>query len=211
MVIVGHRGAGKLAKENSLEGFRKAIGLGLKRTELDVRLSKDKQVVVVHDPEINGKKIYELNSGEIDAPLLQEVIELCKGKIDLQIELKGLGALDTDFVELPQKVEELVVKKGMVDEVLITSFDLEMLRNVKNLKTGLLFDEEPTELGDFDYICPKSSIVTKEMIEKAHSLGKKVYAFHVPTKEIGEKLLEMGVDDLGTDYPELLINFNVRN
>ena len=101
--IVAHRGGAGDAPENTLLAFKKAIDLGCDVVELDVRLTKDNQVVVIHDDDIdrttNGrgkvakmtlKQIKKFNCEEKQKiPTLQEVIDLCKGKIDIYIELKA--------------------------------------------------------------------------------------------------------------------------
>jgi glycerophosphoryl diester phosphodiesterase len=117
MKIVGHRGAEGYAPENTLLSFEKAIELGCDRAELDVRLSKDGEIFVMHDAavdrttdghglvaEMTGDELKNLNcpSGQ-KIPTLQEAIDVCKGKIDLQIELKaGEG--------LAEKVNGLITK-----------------------------------------------------------------------------------------------------
>ncbi|PID70801.1 hypothetical protein CSB37_00450 [bacterium DOLZORAL124_38_8] len=216
--IIGHRGAAGHTAENSLESFQIAIKLGCDKAELDVKLSKDNHVVVFHDDEIsrvtNGTglvhelklselKKYRLENGQ-SIPTLQEVIDIAKGKIDLQIELKA--------PHTPKPVYEILLKNNLIDNTIITSFDAELLKEIKsinpNLKTGLLFREYSEHIWQLvdklsvDMIGPKGIIVTKDMIEKAHKRGKIVYAYHV-TKPLGTKLIPLGIDEIGTDYPEL--------
>jgi len=221
--IVGHRGASGYATENTLRSFQYAIDIGCDRTELDVRLSKDDASIVIHDDEVSrvtdGKglvkeltlrEIKELNCPDNQKLLtLQEVIDLCKNKISLQIELKAEGT--------PQVVNRLLLKNDIGNEVVITSFDLNLLREIKKLnpalKVGLLFGEYSDELwkiaGEIpvDSIGPKYTIATAELINRAHMLGKIVYAYHVNKKEVGEKLIALGIDEIGSDFPKLFINF----
>jgi len=227
MKIVGHKGAAGYASENTLISFRMAIAIGCDRAELDVRLTKDKQVVVFHDEEVskltNGigvvsemtlaelKKL-ECEQGE-NIPTLQEVIDVCRNKIDLQIELKSDGT--------PKLVNELILNNDIQDQVVITSFREHLLKDIKlinpNLKVGLLFfkaddvaqriwglvDEIP-----LDFLAPFSEIITQEFLDKAHSLSKTVYAYRVNDVNMGNKLKKMGVDDIGTDFPKLFIKDN---
>lgn len=211
MAIVGHGGAGGYAPKNTLESFRKAIGLGCSRAELDVQLSEDGVPVVIHDGVLCGQPICELPLKLIKScsnnavPTLQDVIDMCRGRIGLQIELKAEGT--------PKAVDDALKRNGISDDVLVTSFEIGLLREMKainpKLKLGLLFKEQPKGLWDFaravplDYICPRSSAVTEEMVVRAHGLGLKVYAYRVNDLETGERMLKMGVDDLGTDYPDL--------
>lgn len=221
--IVGHRGATGYAPENTLLSFKTAIDIGCDRAELDVKLSKDKQVIVFHDDEVsrltNGvglvgemtlKELKELDCEQGEKiPTLQEVIDLCKDTIDLQIELKADGT--------PELVNNLIVENNIQDQIVISSFKDHWLKEIKqlnpSLKVGLLFktEEVMSEIWNLidsiplDFLAPFSGMVTKEFIDKAHGLGKSVYAYRVNEKELGDKLIKMGVDSLGTDFPKLFI------
>src|SRR3712207_6467604 len=88
--VTAHRGAAAIEPENTLRGFRYALGLGAHRIELDVHLSRDNQLVVMHDARVdrttNGsgaiaemavEQLKQLDAGQGErVPLLQEVIEL---------------------------------------------------------------------------------------------------------------------------------------
>jgi len=219
--IVGHRGASGYAPENTILSFQKAIDIGCDRAELDVRLSKDNEIIVIHDAEVdrisNGHGlISEMNLAEIKElncpenqkiPTLQEVINLCKDKIDLCIELKAEGT--------PKAVNDIILKNQLLSSVIVISFDINLIREIKKLnpdiKVGFLFDEYNKEIWDFanliplEYICPKHSIADKEMIEKAHSQGLKIYTWTVNDKKIYNYLIDLGVDEMATDLPKLFI------
>lgn len=219
--IIGHRGAAGYAPENTLSSFQAAIDTKCDRTELDVRLSKDKKVVVFHDEEVsrvtNGqglvkdlslRKLKELNLFENQKiPTLKEVIDLCKDKIDLQIELKAPGT--------PLQVNQILIENDFENNAVIMSFDVNLLKEIKQinpkLKIGLLFNKYSKRLWTLikkiplDFIGPKGSIVTEEIVKKAHELGKTVYAYHVDNKKLGDKLRALGVDEIGTDFPRLFV------
>ncbi len=220
--IVGHRGAAGYAPENTLLSFKKAIDVGCNRTELDVRLSSNLEVVVIHDEDVSRvttgtglvgdlslAEIKKLNCCEDQKiPTLQEVIELCKNKIELQIELKVEGT--------PRKVNEILLKNKLVDDVLITSFDANLAQEMKNInpnvKVGLLFKEVSETVWDLvdtiplDVLGFKGKIMNKEIVHEVHKRRKILYAYHVNEKNLGKKLIEMGVDEIGTDFPHLFIN-----
>ena len=65
-LIIAHRGAPKLARENTLMAFQKAIDLGADIIELDVRQTKDGELAVFHDQDIGGKKISGLTFAEVN-------------------------------------------------------------------------------------------------------------------------------------------------
>ena len=222
-IIVGHKGAAGYAPENTIKSFKAAIEIGCDRSELDVRLTKDGQVVVFHDKDVseltNGSglvsemtllELKRLNCRDDEKiPTLQEVIDVCKDKIDLQIELKGEGT--------PNLVNNLILKNDIVDQVVITSFKIDLLKEIKKinpkLKVGLLFwtDETLADIWNLtdsiplDFLAPFSEIITMEFVVKAHSFGKKVYAYRVNNKELGDKLISIGVDEIGTDFPKIFI------
>ncbi len=222
--IVGHKGAAGYAPGNTLSSFRMAIAIGCDRAELDVRLTKDRRVVVFHDEEVskltggkgfvNEMTLLELKKLDCEQgekiSTLQEVIDVCKNKIDLQIELKA--------DETPEPVNELILKNDIQNQVVITSFKDYLLKEIKkinpDLKVGLLFrvDKVMLKIWDLantvplDFLAPFSELVTREFINKAHSLRKSVYAYRVNNKELGNKLISMGVDAIGTDFPKLFID-----
>jgi glycerophosphoryl diester phosphodiesterase len=222
--IVGHRGASGYAPENTILSFQKAIDLGCDKTELDVRLSKDNQLIVIHDPEVdrisNGQgEVSKMTLSEIKElscpqgekiPILQEVIDLCKDKIDLLVELKAEGT--------PEKVNQVILKNQLLSSVLVISFDLHLIKEIKELnpkiKTGFLFEEDNKRLWDlakivpFDYICPKSSLVNQKMVKRGHDLGLKVHAYNVNRKKLATYLIGLGVDEIGTDFPKLFIGID---
>ena len=221
MKIVGHRGAEGYAPENTLPSFQQAIEIGCDRTELDVRLSQDGEVIVMHDAEVDrtcdgsGRvedltvhELKQLNCADGEKiPTLQEVIDLCRDKIDLQIELKANGT--------PKKVHELMTKNNVLSQVIVSSFDEALIREIKEInplvQVLLLFRNFDEKIWDIaksiplEYIGLRSTLVTSEIVNKAHSLKIKVYAYHVHDLETGEQLKKMGVDDIGTPWPKLFV------
>lgn len=223
VTIVGHKGAAGYAPENTLPSFMMAISLGCPRAELDVRLTKDQVLVVFHDADVarltTGQGLVEeleysdlqqlKISGTEKIPTLQEVIDVCKNKIDLQIELKAKNT--------PQAVNDIVVANAIETRVVITSFYPELLKEIKiinpQLIVGLLYST--ADVGEniatmiaeipLDFIGPHSSLVTKAIIDLAHSQNKQVYAYDVNNQALGNQLIEFGVDALGTDDPKLFL------
>ena len=145
-LIGGHRGSPKKAHENTLESFSAAISDRADFIEFDVRYSKDKKLIIHHDPALKGHILKEMNYSEIvklseslgyKVPLLEDVLELCKGKIKLDIEIKE-----------PETTEETVEKTLLCfkpEDFITTSFHDTVLikidNNFKGLKKGLLFDD----------------------------------------------------------------------
>jgi len=99
--VIAHRGAwGAGAPENSLAAFERAIDLGADMIELDVRRTRDRELIVFHDSELAGAPVASLTRSEIEnlagvlPPLLEEALELARGRIALDVELKEDGYVD---------------------------------------------------------------------------------------------------------------------
>ena len=128
MILTGHRGAAKLEPENTLLSIQKAIDLGVDQIEIDVHLTRDQHLVVIHDATVDRTtdgqgaiadftlaKLKQLDAGKGERiPTLQEVIDLVSGKVILQIELKGPNTAEP--------VIQAVKQNSMENGVLLTSF-----------------------------------------------------------------------------------------
>ena len=136
-LIIAHRGLSSLYPENTLVAFRKAIELGVDFIELDVRLSCDGELIVIHDDTFNRTtdgdgKVCELTLSEIKkysagkwfstsfkkerVPTLKEVFELIKKRTKLLIEIKQPG--------IEKKLVNLIQQYDMTDNVICGSFYL---------------------------------------------------------------------------------------
>ncbi len=139
-IIFGHRGASKYAPENTLSSFKSAFEQGALAIELDVMLSADEELIIIHDSTVdrttNGcGKVNELSLDslkKLDAgnkfstkfkgekiPTLEEVFDLTMGKYLINIELKNYHTPGDHLVE---KVHESVVKRKMNNSVIFSSF-----------------------------------------------------------------------------------------
>lgn len=161
-LIVAHRGGAALAPENTLGAFENALKLGVDMVECDVHLSKDGELIVMHDFTVtrttNGTgEIRDLTLAELKqlnaaakfigggfpaqaVPTLGEVLALVKGKAGIQIEIKLAG--NTRYPGIEKKVIDAVNAHGMTNDVIIISFDFPTLKEVKaidsRIKTGAL-------------------------------------------------------------------------
>jgi glycerophosphoryl diester phosphodiesterase len=168
-LIVAHRGGAALAPENTLTAFENALKLGVDQVECDVHLSKDGELVVIHDPNVsrttdgNGQigdmtlaEIKKLNAAakfsggtlRVAAqppPTLAEVLDVVKGKAGIQIEIK-VAAGNARYAGIEKKVVDALKGKGMTDKAIIISFDFPTLKDVKaidpRLKTGALVNAQ---------------------------------------------------------------------
>jgi len=120
--VIAHRGAwGAGIPENSLAAFEQAIDLGADMIELDVRCTRDRELIVFHDAELAGAPIASLTRSEIEGlagvlpPLLEEALELARGRIALDVELKEDGYVD----EVAERLSGFAASGG---DLIVTSF-----------------------------------------------------------------------------------------
>lgn len=223
--VTAHRGDAKNAPENTLSAFSLAISNQADVIELDVRQTKDGEIIVMHDEnlkrttgedELVGNltfaEIRELDAGvqfgerypDEKIPSLEEVIQFVDGRVDLNIELKPA---DTDQ-NLVERVVELVQQYDLYDNCVLASQDYNVLREIK------LLDDKITTVyvmsmaaGEFytleyaDVFSIKHTFITTDMVKKAHRNGKEVYAWTVNSESRIQELLLKGVDSIITDNP----------
>jgi glycerophosphoryl diester phosphodiesterase len=151
-LLIGHRGYPALCPENTLASFEGAMQAGCDMIELDVTLTRDRKVVVIHDDTLdrttNGKgpvsghaleEIKALDAGswfdarfaEERVPELSEVIKLTAGRCMLNIEIKESAfeaIYPVDAIE--HQVVKLVKTSGAMDRVIISSFDKRILERI---------------------------------------------------------------------------------
>jgi glycerophosphoryl diester phosphodiesterase len=120
--VIAHRGVwGAGVPENSLAAFEQAIDLGADMIELDVRRTRDRQPIVFHDAELAGAPVASLTRSEIEElagvlpPLLEEALELARGRIALDVELKEDGYVE----ELADLLSDFAASGG---DLIVTSF-----------------------------------------------------------------------------------------
>ncbi len=223
--ITAHRGSSRTAPENTMAAMLAAIEEMADYAEIDVQLSADGIVVLGHDSTLRrvagiNKAISAMNWEELQTvdvgswfsdsykeervPSLEEVMEACKGKLDLNIEIKNVGKNS----ELPDKVVELILSHGMEEQCVVTSTSLTYLKRVKEaapeLHTGYIVS---AAYGDFyssdavDFVSLRYNFVTESLVESIHEQGKAVHAWTVNSKNEMERMQMLNVDNVITDYP----------
>ncbi len=224
--IMAHRGASKAAPENSMAAFRQAIEEGADWIELDVQESADGKVVVMHDSDLmklakNPIKIWNATQedlAQIDigssfdprfaderVPTLAEVLQLCKGKIGVIIELKYYG----HDQQLEQRVVDIVEAAGMADEVMVMSLKPQGVAKTKALrpewKCGLLLSVYAGDLKkiDADFLAVNAKFASRNFVKRAHAAKKEVYAWTVDDPGQMLQLMNRGVDGILTNRPAL--------
>jgi glycerophosphoryl diester phosphodiesterase len=221
MIITGHRGAAKLEPENTPLSIQTAIDLGVDQVEIDVHLTKDNHLVVIHDATVDRttdgegaiadltlQELKQLDAGKGERiPTLQEVIELVHGKVILQIELKGPGTAEP--------VIRAIAQNGIEGQVVVTSFVHDRLRETgrlnPNLSLGALWSKPPDnsceqalDIGA-EAIHIQHQNITADLVREAHAHGLKIRAWNPDTVEEIQRVIDLGVDAVGSNRPDLLV------
>lgn len=234
--ILAHRGFSAAAPENTLAAFKAAIEAGADGFELDVHMTKDGELVVIHDEMVdrttNGKgwvkdltlsdiKVLDAGSwfspqfAQEKVPTLGEVLELV-GDTDhiVNVELKNYPIA---YPGLEEKVIKEVEKMGMENRVILSSFNhLSVYRLHQlhpSLKLGILYDKPISEPWAYakglgaSAIHPHHSLVTEEIVTGAHDYGIQVRPYTVDHEDEARNLVAVGVDAIVTNVPDRLRNW----
>ena len=223
MLKIAHRGAKAYEPENTLQAFQKALDLNSDGIELDVHLSSDEQIIVIHDETIdrttNGKglvnsfSLAELKSflidGKYQIPTLNEVFDLVDKKCLINIELKGL-ATPNKVVAL---IEEYISEKNWnYNNFIISSFDWNMLQETSNLNPnipiGVLTEEDLSKALAFaekikaKAIHPDFQLLNTENVSEIQKKGFLVLPWTVNSKEDIQKVKNYKVNGIISDNPD---------
>ena len=223
MLKIAHRGAKGYEPENTLRAFQKALDLNADGIELDVHISSDGHIIVIHDETIdrttNGKGLVntmslpELKSflieGQLEIPTLIEVFNLIDKKCLINIELKGAGTV-TKVVAL---IEEYISNKNWnYEHFIISSFNWNMLEEVHNLNPhiiiGVLTEEDLdsalafAEIIKAKAIHPDYQLLNDKNTQEIQEKGFLVLPWTVNTIEDIQKIKSYNVDGIISDFPD---------
>ena len=227
ITICSHRGNSQIAPENTLPAIKSAIQADSDYVEIDVQLSKDKTLVLMHDKnlkrtaginsfiwELTDQELHELDVGvwfsldylNTKIPTLNEVLVYCKDKIKLNIEIK----INDDAESMVRQLVTLIDKYHYEDQCVVTSTNYTALREVKkyneNIKTGLILS---AVFGSFyhkqyiDFFSIRYSFINQNIVKEVHKAGKEIHAWTVNTSRELERMKSAGVDAVITDNPSL--------
>lgn len=224
--IIAHRGAARFAPENTLAAFERAIADRADWIELDVLETADGEVVVVHDRDLKRlggvslpietstyEQIREVDVGSWfgpefagqRVPLLAEVLELCKGRIGVVIELKYFGR----SVALEERVVEIVEAADMTAEIVVMSLNYGGVQKMRSLRPdwrlGLITAVAIGNLTtvDADFLAVNGNLATPLFIRDAHAAGKDVYVWPIYERIEKVRMISRGADGLITYDPAL--------
>ena len=230
--VVGHRGATKRARENTIESFDWAETLGVDAVELDVRQTRDGEAILFHDEDVSlgtqrvpvrsftTREIQRLQlpseRGDYAIPRLQDVFHRYGRSLAYVVEVKASPGYDRGV--MARRIAGLASEYGVAARVLVASFDGEFVRRMHEIEpklaTSYIFDHpvalpEPGRLTPLfppvDAIAPAKDLATPALIAQASAAGLSVHPWTVNDPEEIRKFLAAGVASITTDDPELAL------
>jgi glycerophosphoryl diester phosphodiesterase len=204
MLVFAHRGACWEIPENTLAAFRRAIELGADYVELDVQTSRDGELVVVHDP-------CRENRADLaaDVPTLDEVIEECKGRIGLAIEIKRPD-LYRRHALTRRTLDTIAAHDLDPDALFVLSFSARAIAEVRELRSDLRTIQHveyvPIRAAELDAwgVGFKDELVTPRGLRLAESLGLETTVYTVNEPDRMLELAELDVTGIFSDRPSLV-------
>ena len=231
-----HRGGTEKASENTLEAFQHSSDMGFTFMETDIQGTKDGEVVVFHDHDLNrmagiNKKIVDLTYKEI------KEIELVSGG-----RIPSLNELLSSFPSLRFNIDfktantivkgvEIIKEHNAIGRTCLASFSSSRLKKIRELAgPDCCSSMDQLEvvyqlLKSINFPSPKINgfcaqvptsqwgipIVSKRFVDSAHKENKFVHVWTINTELEMEKLIELGIDGLMTDRPSVLFKVMKRN
>ena len=232
--IIAHRGFSGIAPENTLIAFQKAIECKADYFELDVHRTKNDSIVVIHNSSVDKTssnnfkgEIAEMNYSDLTVvkvgysakfgdkyenekiPTLREALALAKGKIKVCIEIKVYGT--------EKEVLKIVNDLGVKEDVIIFSFKYPVLAKIRQLDKNIpilwLINKADKMTLEYAKIIELNAIgvgpettVTKEYLNFAHENGIEVWKWTVNKEDEMQRLIDLGLDGLITDFPNKALN-----
>lgn len=220
--IYAHRGASIQAPENTLAAFQLALDQGADGIELDVMLSKDHHLVVIHDGSVdrttNGSgrvrdltlaELKQLDAGDGETiPTLAETLDQFGGRFLINIELKNYSTI---FDALPLAVAEMVSDYGVADSILVSSFNPFNFRRfhrvLPEVPRGMLTFPGRAQnilyrLFRYEAFHPYFKDVDEALVQTVHARGRQINVWTVDEAAEIRHLAKLGVDAIITNQPQ---------
>ena len=223
--ITGHRGTKISAPENTLSAVRHAIAEGADFAEIDVQTTADGVVVLLHDDDLMRvasirRRLRDITYAELKdidvgswfapefsserIPTLQEAIDLARGRIKLNIELKYTWPDPT----LSEKVVNIIRRNAFSADCVVSSLNIQALTAIKQISpeliTGFIVFKVAGDLArmEVDFMSINTARATPRLVRQLHRHGRFVHVWTVNDFNNVISMLERGVDNIITDYPK---------
>jgi glycerophosphoryl diester phosphodiesterase len=231
--IVGHRGAAFTAPENTLASAKKAVELGADAFEIDIHMSKDKSLVVIHDSntkrttgvdlvvsEATCEQLKELDAGSFKSdeykgekiPMLEDILEYLPNEIKLYIEIKGPKEI------VPVLKSTLGEFNSKISQIRIIAFDLETIslakQHMPDIPCYYLKSIVPkTSVRKFINVLKNNNLdgadlhyltINPKIVRMLKNENLACLAWTINSVDQAKKLINMGVEGITTDKPGLM-------
>ena len=236
LVNVAHRGASGHAPENTMAAFWQGFKMRADYIEIDVQMTKDGRLVVIHDTTVNrttnGKgKVADMTFNEIRAlnagswygeefasekvPSFEEVLDTFRGKIGILIELKSPELYNGVEEKVADALKQRNLHRNPNQRIIVQSFNHASVQKSKvllpNVPHGVLAgmtwknitDEQLKHFATYaDYFNPNMNLLTHDLVDRIHTADMNTWPYTVRTQEQADRLFNLGVDGIISDYPE---------
>lgn len=232
MLNIAHRGFKGEFPENTMLAFKKAFEIGADGVEFDVHLTKDKELVIIHDEKLNRttdmeglikdftlRELKTANASKL-FPAYEEKIPTLEEYFDFIKEYDFLTNVEIknsiiDYPGIEEKVYEMIKTYDLKDKIIISSFNHESLVRVKtideNIKCGVLESSRLYKPWDYvksldcEYFHPLNFTVNDEVIEKfkENNIGINLW-FGISDYDFSQYVKD-GITGLITDFPNRVV------
>jgi glycerophosphoryl diester phosphodiesterase len=236
--VVGHRGAPRRARENTLDSLDWAESLKADAVEFDLRQTRDGEAVLFHDENIvlghQHVSLRHFTSREIDRlvlpsdfgdyriPRLEEVFHRYAHALRYVIEVK-IGR-DTQMTLMARRISHLAAEFGVTARCLVASFSADFLKRMRETDPDIALDflfDHPVALPEagratplfppVDAIGPRFDLITPALMAQAQAAGLTVHPWTVDVAEEMRRLIDLTVSSLTTNVPEVAIEIRAGN
>ena len=224
--VFGHRGVPKLALENTMDSFKKAIELKYHGIELDVVITQDNVLIVYHDLDIKikskKKQIINLKYSEllklcINRPSkLEDVLSSIGHQININIEIKDQGQRNFKIIE---KTVNILKKYNLIDNIVISSFNPQFIKYVKKIDdrfiTAWIWGNKNLYFFNYwkivlNYFNPqaihiKHQLINSRLVKKIKKQNIKILAYTINEKKLLLEMISKKIDGIFTDDPNIFL------
>jgi glycerophosphoryl diester phosphodiesterase len=224
-ILFAHRGASGYEPENTLLAFERALAMGAQWIELDV-YTVEEELIVIHDDRLerttNGTGfvmekslayLRNLDAGKGQKiPFLREVFDLIGNRGGINIELKGPETASPTAALITATI---IAGRMTAEQFIVSSFNRKELLHFNKIcpeiRIGVLISGAPWHYGRFAgkvgafAVHTGVNMVNRRLVADTHRRGLKIFAYTANTREDLERMQNMGVDGVFTDYPDLFV------
>ena len=229
-LVIAHRGASGYEPENTLRAFELAIAQGAQMIEVDLHLTRDGHVVVIHGADlsettnarglVSNTTLADLRRADAGkgerVPTLDETLELARGRVELYLEIKDPRAA--------AETVRTVRAQGLGRSVMLASFDLNLMRRLgeeaKDMRLGLILGAGSLNpvavlrtvlpwiaLQHFNYqiLSVQVNLCRRLLVRQTRSQGKELFVWTANDEGTMRRVIALGVDGIVTNYPDRLV------